>query len=50
MTIEFLDLKADMTVVDKEDRIVGIITAFIPMLMDTGGNAGSQSFTLIIKD
>lgn len=26
-----------------------ILTAFIPMLMDTGGNAGSQSSTLIIR-
>lgn len=28
---------------------VVILTAFIPMLMDTGGNAGSQSSTLIIR-
>lgn len=28
---------------------VVILTAFIPMLMDTGGNAGSQSATLIIR-
>lgn len=26
-----------------------LLTAFIPMLMDTGGNAGSQSSTLIIR-
>ena len=26
-----------------------ILTAFIPMLMDTGGNCGSQSSTLIIR-
>lgn len=26
-----------------------ILTAFIPMIMDTGGNAGSQSSTLIIR-
>ncbi|HZK19986.1 MAG TPA: magnesium transporter [Treponemataceae bacterium] len=26
-----------------------ILTSFIPMLMDTGGNAGSQSSTLIIR-
>ena len=26
-----------------------ILTAFIPMLMDTGGNAGNQSSTLIIR-
>lgn len=26
-----------------------ILTAFIPMLMDTGGNSGSQSSTLIIR-
>lgn len=28
---------------------VVILTAFIPMLMDTGGNAGSQSSTLVIR-
>ncbi|NHL29847.1 magnesium transporter, partial [Clostridium botulinum] len=28
---------------------VVILAAFIPMLMDTGGNAGSQSSTLIIR-
>lgn len=27
-----------------------ILASFIPMLMDTGGNAGSQSSTLIIRD
>ncbi|MEA4962181.1 magnesium transporter [Lutispora sp.] len=26
-----------------------VLTAFIPMIMDTGGNAGSQSSTLIIR-
>lgn len=26
-----------------------VLTAFIPMLMDTGGNAGSQSSTLVIR-
>jgi magnesium transporter len=30
-------------------RILPILVAFIPMLMDTGGNAGSQSSTLIIR-
>lgn len=30
-------------------KSVVILTAFIPMLMDTGGNAGSQSSTLIIR-
>jgi magnesium transporter len=30
-------------------KIVPILYAFIPMLMDTGGNAGSQSATLIIR-
>jgi magnesium transporter len=29
--------------------ILPILVAFIPMLMDTGGNAGSQSSTLIIR-
>ena len=28
---------------------VVVLAAFIPMLMDTGGNAGSQSATLIIR-
>ena len=28
---------------------VTVLTAFIPMLMDTGGNSGSQSSTLIIR-
>lgn len=28
---------------------VVVLTAFIPMLMDTGGNAGSQSSTLVIR-
>ncbi|CDF59200.1 magnesium transporter [Thermobrachium celere] len=28
---------------------VAILAAFIPMLMDTGGNAGSQSSTLVIR-
>lgn len=28
---------------------VVVLTAFIPMLMDTGGNSGSQSSTLIIR-
>ena len=28
---------------------VVVLAAFIPMLMDTGGNAGSQSSTLIIR-
>src|SRR5699024_3226680 len=28
---------------------VGVLTAFIPMLMDTGGNAGSQSSTLVMR-
>jgi magnesium transporter len=29
--------------------VLPILTAFIPMLMDTGGNAGCQSSTLIIR-
>lgn len=33
---------------DTLDRLT-ILSAFIPMLMDTGGNAGSQSSTLIIR-
>jgi magnesium transporter len=30
-------------------QTVVVLTAFIPMLMDTGGNAGSQSATLVIR-
>jgi magnesium transporter len=30
-------------------QAVVVLTAFIPMLMDTGGNSGSQSSTLIIR-
>ena len=29
--------------------LLPVLVAFIPMLMDTGGNAGSQSATLIIR-
>lgn len=39
-------------IIKKYDEIlqsVVILAAFIPMLMDTGGNAGSQSSTLIIR-
>jgi len=28
---------------------VVVLTAFIPMIMDTGGNSGSQSSTLVIR-
>ncbi|WP_042276652.1 magnesium transporter [[Clostridium] dakarense] len=34
---------------DEVIQSVVILAAFIPMLMDTGGNAGSQSSTLIIR-
>ena len=30
-------------------QTVVVLTAFIPMLMDTGGNSGSQSSTLVIR-
>ncbi len=30
-------------------QAVVVLTAFIPMLMDTGGNSGSQSATLVIR-
>ena len=30
-------------------KAVVVLTAFIPMLMDTGGNAGSQSSTIVIR-
>ncbi|WP_061996564.1 magnesium transporter [Clostridium sp. ATCC 25772] len=39
-------------IIQKYDDVlqsVVILAAFIPMLMDTGGNAGSQSSTLIIR-
>ena len=38
-------------IVRYEDALqsVIILTAFIPMIMDTGGNSGSQSSTLIIR-
>ncbi len=39
-------------VVAKYENILSavvVLTAFIPMLMDTGGNSGSQSSTLIIR-
>lgn len=39
-------------IIKKFDEVlqsVVILAAFIPMLMDTGGNAGSQSSTLIIR-
>ncbi|MDR0223130.1 MAG: magnesium transporter [Oscillospiraceae bacterium] len=34
---------------EKAIRAMPILTVFIPMLMDTGGNSGSQSSTLIIR-
>ncbi len=34
---------------DEVLQSVVVLTSFIPMLMDTGGNAGSQSSTLIIR-
>lgn len=49
-----LMLSATLTgnIIKKFDEVlqsVVILAAFIPMLMDTGGNAGSQSSTLIIR-
>lgn len=38
-----------MTAYNNVLESVVILTAFIPMLMDTGGNCGSQSSTLIIR-
>ena len=29
--------------------ILPVLTAYIPMLMDTGGNCGAQASTLIIR-
>lgn len=40
------------TIITSYEKIlekVSILMAFVPMLMDTGGNAGSQSATLIIR-
>lgn len=40
------------SIIGKYEDVLGtmtILTAFIPMLMDTGGNSGSQSSTLIIR-
>lgn len=40
------------SIIKKFDEVlqsVVILAAFIPMLMDTGGNAGSQSSTLVIR-
>ena len=31
------------------DRVMPLLVTFIPMLTDTGGNAGSQSSTLVIR-
>ncbi len=40
---------AIITSFDEVISAVVILTSFIPMLMDTGGNSGSQSSTLIIR-
>ncbi|MFP3043838.1 magnesium transporter [Treponema primitia] len=50
----FLMLSATITggiIASFEDAlaVLPVLIAFIPMLMDTGGNAGSQSSTLIIR-
>lgn len=50
----FLMISATFTgsIIKKFDDVlqsVVILAAFIPMLMDTGGNAGSQSSTLVIR-
>ena len=38
-----------ITKYDHAFEAVPILVSFIPMLMDTGGNSGSQSSTLIIR-
>jgi magnesium transporter len=38
-----------MTFYEEAIAVMPILVAFIPMLMDTGGNSGSQSSTLIIR-
>lgn len=50
----FLMVSATLTggVIEKYEGLLDgmvILTAFIPMLMDTGGNSGSQSSTLVIR-
>ena len=37
------------TIITKYENAFPVLVAFIPMLMDTGGNCGSQSSTLIIR-
>ena len=40
------------TIIGKYETLLSsmvVLTAFVPLLMDTGGNAGSQSSTLIIR-
>lgn len=38
-----------ITKYEKAFEVIPILVSFIPMLMDTGGNCGSQSSTLIIR-
>lgn len=52
LLILMISATATGTIIRKyEDTLqsVVILAAFIPMLMDTGGNAGSQSSTLVIR-
>ena len=52
LMVLMISATATGTIIRKYEEVlqsVVILAAFIPMLMDTGGNAGSQSSTLIIR-
>lgn len=52
LLVLMISATATGTIIRKYEEVlqsVVILAAFIPMLMDTGGNAGSQSSTLIIR-
>lgn len=52
LLILMISATATGTIIRRYEEVlqsVVILAAFIPMLMDTGGNAGSQSSTLIIR-
>ena len=54
MWLLFLMIGAALTgsIIGKYEAVLGtmtILTSFIPMIMNTGGNSGSQSATLIIR-
>ncbi|WP_339010150.1 magnesium transporter [Fusobacterium varium] len=52
LLVLMISATATGTIIRRYEEVVQsvvILAAFIPMLMDTGGNAGSQSSTLIIR-